>query len=242
MTGRTLPSPPRAILLDVGGTLLAEQSHDLLAGARTFLEGSDLPGRPSSPEELESWLSDLESVVEATRILDDREFSLSDWLRSHLPVSPADVAVAELAIWVSGVVLTPVEGAREALERIHAHGIPVAVLSNTCFSGRTLEFELRRQGFGVPFEFVMTSADCGRRKPDAQPFLRALSHFQTPADQAWYVGDSWEADVVGAAGVGMTAVWLAPTGSASDATRHHRAASWKEATGLLEAALGGTER
>jgi putative hydrolase of the HAD superfamily len=237
-----VPPPPRVIVLDLGDTLLDVDRYEVEEGVRTFLEGSDIPGRPDAPDEIESWLSDLESVIQATRLLDDREFSLSDWLRSHLPISMADAAVAELAIWIAGIALRPVEGAREALAELHDRGVRLAVLSNTSFSGRTLEFELRRQGFGTPFDTVLSSADCGRRKPSPESFRTALARLDVPPAEAWYVGDSWECDVVGATGVGMTALWFdRAAGVAGDATPHHPVRAWKDVVGLVDAARRGSE-
>jgi putative hydrolase of the HAD superfamily len=197
-----------------------------------------VPGRPAGPDEVEAWISDLESVVEATRLLGDAEFSLAEWLRAHLPVSPTDVAVAELAIWLAGVALHPVEGARDALEWAHRRGLTLGVVSNLVFSGRTLEFELRRHGFGMPLQTVLSSADCGRRKPSEAPFCTALARLGVSPEEAWFVGDSWECDVVGASGVGMTALWLSCEEAPGPDTPHHRVGSWKDVVALLEAAVG----
>lgn len=243
---------PRAILVDAAGALLDEESFDLLAGVRTFLEGADLPGRPSSSEEIESWLSDLESIVEATRLLGDREFSMADWLQTHLPMPPDDAAVAELAIWIAAAVLRPRPGAREALRAAHALGLRVGILADTPFSGRTVEFELRRQGFDVPLRVVLSSADCGRRKPSSLPFRAALDRLGVTAPETWFVGDASDCDAVAASGLGAVALRLdpdahsdahadvrPPQGSAvapdSRGSRARRVGGWNGVAALLEA-------
>lgn len=58
------------------------------------------------------------------------------------------------------------------------------------------------------FEIIITSAAHGRRKPDASIFRAALDHFQVPAARAVMIGDSYQADILGAHAVGMHAIWI----------------------------------
>lgn len=66
---------------------------------------------------------------------------------------------------------------------------------------------------GLPTDIpVVTSADCGARKPAAQAFLAALDHVGAkPSKDVWHVGDSWAADVVGALRAGLRPVYLSPS-------------------------------
>lgn len=64
--------------------------------------------------------------------------------------------------------------------------------------------------FGIEgfFDFILTSAACGYRKPHPRIFELALAHWQLqPADIAM-VGDTVEADVKGAQRLGMTSIWI----------------------------------
>jgi len=58
------------------------------------------------------------------------------------------------------------------------------------------------------FELILTSAALGTRKPDPAIFRAALAHFGAVPSQAVMVGDDYEADILGATGVGMTAIWI----------------------------------
>ena len=74
---------------------------------------------------------------------------------------------------------------------------------------------------GLPTDIpVVTSAECGARKPALQAFLAALDHIGAkPSKAVWHVGDTWHADVVGALRAGLRPVYVspnAPTGSMSD--------------------------
>jgi putative hydrolase of the HAD superfamily len=58
------------------------------------------------------------------------------------------------------------------------------------------------------FEFVITSEAHGRRKPAASIFQAALGYFQVEGPMAVMVGDSYEADILGAHALGISTVWL----------------------------------
>jgi len=55
---------------------------------------------------------------------------------------------------------------------------------------------------------VVTSQDARAYKPDAAVFRHALAMTGLSPDRVVHVGDSWESDVLGAAGAGITPVWL----------------------------------
>jgi putative hydrolase of the HAD superfamily len=58
------------------------------------------------------------------------------------------------------------------------------------------------------FEFVITSEGHGRRKPAASIFQAALAHFQVEGPMAVMIGDSYEADILGAHALGMSTIWF----------------------------------
>lgn len=58
-------------------------------------------------------------------------------------------------------------------------------------------------GAGLGFDFVLTSADAGCRKPQASIFLQALDHLGLEAREVMHCGDSREADQEGARSVGI---------------------------------------
>jgi putative hydrolase of the HAD superfamily len=58
------------------------------------------------------------------------------------------------------------------------------------------------------FEFILSSAAFGKRKPHPGIFRAALDYFQIPPEQALMIGDNYGADVLGAQQVGMNTIWL----------------------------------
>jgi putative hydrolase of the HAD superfamily len=64
------------------------------------------------------------------------------------------------------------------------------------------------------FESIVVSGEFGIRKPDPAIFNHVLEAIDVPASSAVYIGDSYTADVGGAKGAGLSAVWLNREGSA----------------------------
>jgi len=199
---------PRAVLFDLGGTLLREEVRDLERGLRSFLEGVDLRGAPP-PEEAEELAEEIERLREITRDVGDREFQLLAWLGERFGLAAAEASVAELAVWLGAARLSPAPGAKRLLDALSAAEVPLAVVSNTMFGERTLAFELQRHGLLGAIRFVLSSAELGHRKPGGTIFREALSRLGTSAEDTWFVGDSWENDVQGAHAAGLRPVWLA---------------------------------
>ena len=57
------------------------------------------------------------------------------------------------------------------------------------------------------FEYIISSAAFGKRKPHPGIFRAAFDHFQIPLEQTVMVGDNYEADVLGARQLGMNTIW-----------------------------------
>lgn len=78
----------------------------------------------------------------------------------------------------------------------------LAVLSNN----PQLPGEADRLGLSTWFENTLVAAPYA--KPDPRAFHSACDVLQVNPSRTWYVGDSVRADALGAAGAGLTAVWV----------------------------------
>lgn len=58
------------------------------------------------------------------------------------------------------------------------------------------------------FEFILTSAACGRRKPHPLMFQKALEYFSVEPYQTAMVGDTLTDDIAGAENLGIYSIWL----------------------------------
>ena len=74
--------------------------------------------------------------------------------------------------------------------------------------GENQRSRLAPLGLDGYFESIAVSGELGIRKPDPAIFNHVLEAIDVPAASAVYIGDSYTADVGGAKGAGLTAVWL----------------------------------
>ena len=58
------------------------------------------------------------------------------------------------------------------------------------------------------FEYILSSAAFGKRKPHPGIFLAALDHFHVTAEESVMVGDDYEADILGSKSLGMRPIWI----------------------------------
>lgn len=74
--------------------------------------------------------------------------------------------------------------------------------------------DVRRLDLGHCFDVILSPMDIGAAKPDRVIFEAACHRLGVEPEEAAHVGDEPEADVVGAANHGMTAVWINRAGQA----------------------------
>jgi len=73
---------------------------------------------------------------------------------------------------------------------------------------RTVQYVLEKEKIDALFGSVLISASFGIRKPRKEIFLAACETLNSKPSECLFVGDSWEADIVGAKAVGMDTVWI----------------------------------
>ena len=212
-------SHPRAVLFDFFGTLVAyspsrvEQgyhaTHALLADAGVTLGYEAF---------LERW-----GAVFAT--LDDwsrrtgREFSMQQVAVEFLaevcpdpypPELPERLWRAYVAEW--GTAIRYLAGVPALLADLSAWA-RVGVITNTHATALVQE-HLNRSGIAPYVEVLVTSVDHGRPKPHPSIFFAALDRLGCEASSALYVGDSFEADYLGATRAGLSALLIDPSAAA----------------------------
>jgi len=93
-------------------------------------------------------------------------------------------ATADAHGFQSCLVFTALPGVVDALRRLRAQGLALAVVSNWDVS---LHEHLRR--LALRFDAVVTSAEAGIRKPDPRIFALALERLRIPPERALHIGD-----------------------------------------------------
>jgi FMN phosphatase YigB (HAD superfamily) len=107
------------------------------------------------------------------------------------------------------VEMQPAPGIHEALHQLLSAGVRLGIVSNTGLrTGRTTLRHLSTAGLAGYFntDAIAWSDAVGWMKPDPRIFHTALGALRCTPESAAHVGDSREADVAGALGVGMTAI------------------------------------
>ncbi|MBT4502481.1 MAG: HAD family hydrolase [Gemmatimonadetes bacterium] len=228
---------PRAILFDLGGTLLGQEVFDTLAGTTRLMEIARNP-RAVPVQEAENLARELDADITPRRENSTLEFHGRHFQRllyERLGISfEQSTAEVELEFWKASMRMQPEPGIENLLVELRALDIPLGIVSNSTFSGEVLTWELAHHGLDRFFEFVMSSADYGLRKPNPLLMLTAIGKLNLAPADVWYIGDMPDKDVAGARAAGLQSVWYNPLHrgnpeSVPDAEIHH----WNELPGML---------
>jgi putative hydrolase of the HAD superfamily len=231
-----------AILFDAGGTLLRVQR----SVGEIYAQRAARHGVSVSPEALEAafrkiWDDRRDSLLTSTSDEIERRW----WYEVVEDVFAATRQRAAFGDSFEGffdelydLFSTPTvwrvfEDVSPTLDMLENHGIRTAVVSNwDCRLPRLLE----RLGLAERFEFILTSAQAGFRKPDPRIFEAALNRLGLLASRVVHVGDSYEDDIIGAKSAGVTAVLIERQGNQETDCPAIR--SLKDLLPWLEAAAG----
>lgn len=93
------------------------------------------------------------------------------------------------------------------LDKLKQCGFRLGIISNGADDENTYTL-IDKAKIRSYFEFIISSAAFGKRKPHPGIFNVALKHFQVSPDQAVMIGDTFDADIVGARQVGMKSIWV----------------------------------
>lgn len=189
----------KAVLFDLDGTL-----YDRDALARELFEGQyrvfagELRGLSR-----ERFLEDVHAMDEHGH--GDKDSGYPRLVRAW----GLDDALARRLIehfWSSydGLCVLP-EDTRWTLEQLRSRQLKLGVITN----GQSVLQRRKLAGLGLAdaFDAVLVSEEEELRKPAAAIFQRALARCGVTAAEAMFVGDHPVADVAGARGAGLTAVW-----------------------------------
>ncbi len=95
----------------------------------------------------------------------------------------------------------------ETLEALKSEEYRLGIFSN---AGDNKDVQDLIESFGIQkyFDFVLTSAACFYRKPHPRAFEIALAQWNAPPNEAAMIGDSLEADILGAKNLNITSIWI----------------------------------
>jgi putative hydrolase of the HAD superfamily len=93
----------------------------------------------------------------------------------------------------------------EALDDLKKRGLKLGLISNI---ERDMSATLEKLGLSARLDIVVTSQDAGFTKPQPEIFRFALDKAGVKPDEAAYVGDQYQVDVIGSESAGMKGILL----------------------------------
>jgi HAD superfamily hydrolase (TIGR01549 family) len=164
--------------------------------AKLRLDRKQLLSPPADKEVNRAWYAFVATLVQiATEVEDARAFACARALWAEHRV---------FNLWRK----VP-DGLAAAVVELRAHGVPVAVVSNS--EGQLQEL-FDKLGLGGVFDLVIDSHHVGVEKPDPRIFALALEQLGVAAGDALHLGDTFATDVVGARAAGMRTALIDPLG------------------------------
>jgi HAD superfamily hydrolase (TIGR01549 family) len=207
----------RAVLFDLGGTLMYERASWEAVTARAdealtnYLRAQGLELNLSTfPREFRTRLRKYFSQREQDLLETTYSFVLRDVLKDkgygNLPEDIIRNGLDQLfAVTQTNWLLE--DDALPTLQKLETDGYRMGLISN---AGDDQDVQQLARGFGIAryFDFILTSAACSYRKPHRRIFELALSNWYFLPSEAVMVGDNLDADVRGAQSVGLFTVWI----------------------------------
>jgi HAD superfamily hydrolase (TIGR01509 family) len=198
----------RAVFLDFGGTLVRSVPDSYAGYAWVFREfGVEVSREEWADADRRVWprvASSLYSSLGQTPSFWDKTHS--EMLRElNIPDPGGRIHSALHQRFVSPELHAPFPETEDVLRELHRERVSVHIISNNTDS---LLETISRLGWEDRFETVTFSQEAGAEKPDPRVFSLALKRAGVEPAEALHVGDSWEADYLGAIRVGMRGLWL----------------------------------
>jgi HAD superfamily hydrolase (TIGR01509 family) len=208
------PTRIRAVLFDLGGTLVDERDF---AGWAELARGVLLD---VSPEEIGHAFLEVEAEVDSSPLeLDRDEFVVEFWRRvlSRARAGPVPTEFARRftdarRASAQNQALPLFSDVRRCLDHLRAERRRLGVVSNS-ESEATVRRILDRAGILGYFERVVSSGTEGVAKPDPEIFRRAVGRLGLEPAEALFVGNLPRTDAVAAARAGLHAIWLRRDGT-----------------------------
>jgi putative hydrolase of the HAD superfamily len=207
----------RAILFDLGGTLMYERATWDAVNARAdealtnYLRAEGLELNLSTfPREFRKRLRKYFEQREKDLLETTYSFVLRDVLKDkgYGDISESTLRHAlDQLFAITQTNWTLEDDTLPTLQKLEEDGYRMGMISNAG-DDQDVQQLARRFGIAQYFDFILTSAACSYRKPHRRIFELALSNWYFLPAEAVMVGDNLDADVRGAQSVGLFAVWL----------------------------------
>jgi putative hydrolase of the HAD superfamily len=220
--------PPKAIFLDMDGTILDWQTgmeESWIASCEELCDGSyQAAALHKAIRTRRDWFwNDHERATTGRMDLDEASRTIVGHAFADMQLADNGLArrIADDYRARRDLAIAPYPRAIDTLVALRARTTQMALITNgaAISQRRSVErFDLARY-----FDCVVIEGEFGCGKPDERVFRHALASCGVEAADAWMVGDSLEADIATPVRLGMHAVWVSATDAEpSDGVRPHR--------------------
>jgi putative hydrolase of the HAD superfamily len=203
----TAPRRVRAVLFDLGGTLVDyhDFSHWTDLARKCFVEAEE--------EAMAQAFFEVERETDTKERVSFTEF----WRRTLSRASGSEVAPTIATRFLAMIRERPgfnrlYSDSRRCLEDLRDDGLRLAVVSNSS-SEAHIRAILHETGILTFFERVVSSGTEGVEKPDPEIFHRTLGRMRLQPEEAFYVGNLAYTDAEAARMAGLHSVWLNRAGT-----------------------------
>lgn len=205
-----------SVFFDLGNTLIyfeGDWDKTFRQGERALLEHLRLDGISLG----EGFLGDLRGRLQIYYAEREQEYiemtskqvllrTLTDWGYYSLPENSINHALQAMYA-VTQEHWLPEADAIPTLSRLRDEGYRMALISNAADEANT-QLLVDKLGGRQFFEMVTISAAAGIRKPNPAIFRSVLEAMQIDPQEAVMVGDTLNADVLGAKNAGIFSIWI----------------------------------
>jgi HAD superfamily hydrolase (TIGR01509 family) len=201
----------RGVLFDLDDTLFDHRTSARAALAEVHRRHAAGVDFPAFEDHHSRHLEELHADVLAGRLsIDDARRERFRRVFAAVGVTVDEAAVDRIATAYRGGYIGArrvVDGAAALLEAVRTRA-RVAIVSNNLLDEQ--REKLHFCGLASLVDELIVSEEVGVAKPDPGIFRVALARLGVDAGDAVMFGDSWAADIVGAARAGIRAVWFNP--------------------------------
>ena len=197
----------RAVLFDLGGTLVDEKDFDLWVeiARRVYLD--------LDPDNFRHAFLEVEAAIDADPYPGAREDRLVDfWRRTLSRAAEKEIDEGTTRKFISAVrederPVRLYSDTRRCLDTLRAEHRALGVISNST-SEAAVRRILDRVGILDYFAKILSSGTEGVEKPDPEIFRRAVRRMGVRADEAVFVGNLARTDAKAAEAAGLFGLWL----------------------------------
>ena len=206
---------PKMILFDYGQTLADERGFDGVKGTEAVLQyavknkhGYTARDIQALADEINNDLGRYDPVRKHLFQIEVPNNMFNAYLYGALGVEIAlTPAEFDRVFWDAAAPAVPTDGLERFLAFLRDEKIRTGVISNIAYCGAAVEERIRSLLPEHEFEFILATSEYMFRKPHHRIFDLALEMAGLAPEDVWYVGDSYECDVVGAKNAGLFPVW-----------------------------------